>query len=82
MQVLNEKVLNFCCLGCLNVFQILMNRPDGTVSDFKETDLYRTCVEFGLIPEIKIILRVEDLRRSRMGLHCRKQLREKTSPRK
>jgi len=27
-----------------------MNRPDGTVSDFKETDLYRTCVEFGLIP--------------------------------
>ena len=50
MQVLNEKVLNFCCLGCLNVFQILMSRPDGTVSDFKETDLYRTCVEFGLIP--------------------------------
>jgi heavy metal translocating P-type ATPase len=48
--VLNEKVLYFCCLGCLNVFQILMNRPEGTVSDFKETDLYRTCVEFGLIP--------------------------------
>jgi heavy metal translocating P-type ATPase len=49
-QVLNEKVLDFCCLGCLNVFQILMNRPDGTVSNFKETDLYRTCVEVGLIP--------------------------------
>jgi heavy metal translocating P-type ATPase len=27
-----------------------MNRPEGTASDFKETDLYRTCVEFGLIP--------------------------------
>ncbi len=51
MQVLNGEVLNFCCLGCLNVFQILMNRPEGTVSDFKETDLYRTCVEFGLIPK-------------------------------
>ncbi len=50
MQVLNGKALYFCCLGCLNVFQILMNRPDGTVSDYKETDLYRACVEFGLIP--------------------------------
>ena len=50
MQVLNGKVMYFCCLGCLNVFQILMNRPDGMVSDFKETDLYRTCVDFGLIP--------------------------------
>jgi len=27
-----------------------MNRPEGTASDFKETDLYRSCVEFGLIP--------------------------------
>src|SRR5512139_1186500 len=50
MQVLNGKVLYFCCPGCLNVFQILMNRPDGRVSDFKKTDLYRTCVELGLIP--------------------------------
>lgn len=49
-QVLNEKVLYFCCLGCLNVFQILMNRPEASVSDFRETNLYRTCVEFGLIP--------------------------------
>ncbi|MGZ3590809.1 MAG: heavy metal translocating P-type ATPase, partial [Thermodesulfobacteriota bacterium] len=49
-QVLNGKILDFCCLGCLNVFLILMNRPEGTTSDFKETDLYRTCVEFGLIP--------------------------------
>lgn len=34
----------------MNVFQILTNRPEGNASDFKETDLYRTCVELGLIP--------------------------------
>ena len=49
-QIVDEKVLDFCCLGCLNVFQILMNRPEGSISNFRETDLYRACVEFGLIP--------------------------------
>jgi heavy metal translocating P-type ATPase len=49
-QVLKGEVLDFCCPGCLNVFLILTNRPEGTASDFKETDLYRACVEFGLIP--------------------------------
>ncbi len=27
-----------------------MNSPDGTASDFKKTDIYRRCVEIGLIP--------------------------------
>ena len=29
---------------------ILFNRPDGVPINFKETDLYRACVESGIIP--------------------------------
>ncbi len=47
---LNDKIFHFCCQGCLAVFEILFNRPEGIPSNFRETDLYRACVESGVIP--------------------------------
>ena len=49
-QVIEEETLHFCCTGCLNVFQILFNSPNGVTSNFRETDLFRACVESGIIP--------------------------------
>ncbi len=46
---LNGTSHPFCCPGCLNVFQILTNSPDGPPLDFKETELYRTCLALGII---------------------------------
>ncbi len=33
----------------MNVYQILTNHPDGPPEDFKETELYRTCLTLGII---------------------------------
>ncbi|MEW6443102.1 MAG: cation-translocating P-type ATPase [bacterium] len=41
--------LRFCCSGCAHVFEILSNVPGGPPADFRDTDLYRTCVASGLI---------------------------------
>jgi len=49
-QVVGGKVLYFCCPGCQYVFQALFNSPDGMPADFRMTDLYRSCVESGIIP--------------------------------
>jgi heavy metal translocating P-type ATPase len=43
------KTLDFCCAGCLYVFQILFRRPGGPPADYRETDLYRACVASGII---------------------------------
>lgn len=43
-------MIRFCCLGCLYVFQILYNSPEGMPEDYKNTELYRACVTAGLIP--------------------------------
>jgi heavy metal translocating P-type ATPase len=45
------KTLRFCCPGCQGVFQILGNDPYGRGGNFRETDLYRSCVEAGIIPQ-------------------------------
>jgi heavy metal translocating P-type ATPase len=44
------KTLRFCCPGCHGVYQILCNHPNGMAADFRETDLYRNCIEAGIIP--------------------------------
>jgi len=49
-EIVNDEILHFCCQGCLRVFQILFNSPDGIPANFRETDLYRACVESGVIP--------------------------------
>ena len=40
----------FCCPGCLHVYDILANLPEGPPSDFRNTDLFRQCVQAGIIP--------------------------------
>lgn len=47
---LNEKTLLFCCAGCRMVFEVLFNHPGGPPGDYRDTDLYRACVEAGIIP--------------------------------
>jgi|WetSurMetagenome_2_1015567.scaffolds.fasta_scaffold09610_3 heavy metal translocating P-type ATPase len=48
--VVQDTVLHFCCPGCLAVFQILFHKPGGSPGDFRETELFRTCVASGIIP--------------------------------
>ena len=50
-KVVHGETLRFCCRGCLAVFEILFNRPEGVPIDYRETDLYRACVESGIIPK-------------------------------
>jgi heavy metal translocating P-type ATPase len=49
-QRVNGEDLSFCCQGCLQVFLILFNSPDGIPPNFKETEIYRACIESGIIP--------------------------------
>ena len=42
--------LRFCCHGCRQVF-LLLSAASGVLPDnFRETELYRLCVESGIIP--------------------------------
>jgi heavy metal translocating P-type ATPase len=45
-----ENTLHFCCPGCLAVFRILSNRPEGAPDNFRHTELYQACVASGIIP--------------------------------
>jgi heavy metal translocating P-type ATPase len=49
-KIINGETLQFCCLGCQQVFLLLFNNPDGVPPHFRETDLYRACMESGIIP--------------------------------
>ncbi len=42
--------LHFCCLGCRQVFQLLCASTGVLPEGFRETELYRACVEWGIIP--------------------------------
>jgi P-type Cu2+ transporter len=44
------RTVQFCCLGCMVVFQILYNSPGGIPGDYQNTELYKACVSAGLIP--------------------------------
>jgi len=48
-ETVNGELLRFCCHGCLHVFQILFNSPEGLPADFRKTELYQACVSSGLI---------------------------------
>jgi heavy metal translocating P-type ATPase len=42
----------FCCMGCRQVFVMLMDAADSPDPvQFKETDLFKKCLEMGIIPE-------------------------------
>lgn len=44
------RTVHFCCPGCMYVFQILANSPEGIPEDYRNTELYKACVVAGLIP--------------------------------
>ncbi|NIR15152.1 MAG: cation-translocating P-type ATPase, partial [Desulfobacterales bacterium] len=49
--VLTNKAYRFCCMGCRQVFIMLLeasHEPDPT--SFRDTDLFRKCQEMGIIP--------------------------------
>ncbi len=45
-----SEEFHFCCPGCRGVFQLLFSSADGVPANFRETELYRACVDSGLIP--------------------------------
>ena len=49
-QMIDGETFPFCCPGCRQVFLILVNSPDGRPKNFRESELYRTCVRAGIIP--------------------------------
>ncbi len=49
--LVDGQTLHFCCPGCQMVFDILFHRPEGPPVDYRDTDLYRACIEAGIIPE-------------------------------
>ena len=45
------KTYLFCCLGCRQVFSILIEATgSGDPEKFRESDLFKQCVENGIIP--------------------------------
>ncbi|HSR10946.1 MAG TPA: hypothetical protein VLS90_05840, partial [Thermodesulfobacteriota bacterium] len=50
MSTIQGETRAFCCPGCRQVFLALFNSPGGFPENFRETDLYRACVEAGVIP--------------------------------
>ncbi|MDX9788099.1 MAG: heavy metal translocating P-type ATPase [Desulfobacterales bacterium] len=46
-----EKSYRFCCTGCRQVFQMLVQSAEvDRTEDFRETELFKKCREMGLIP--------------------------------
>jgi heavy metal translocating P-type ATPase len=49
--VFSETTYSFCCLGCRQVFNILIEATDSAdPAAFKKTDLFKQCLEKGIIP--------------------------------
>lgn len=47
----NKRSYRFCCMGCKQVFRMLMEATDSPdPSTFRETDLFKRCQEAGVIP--------------------------------
>ncbi len=47
-----NKTYQFCCLGCRQVFNILLEAADAAdPQKFRETDLFRLCQQNGIIPQ-------------------------------
>jgi heavy metal translocating P-type ATPase len=50
--VFSGNTYAFCCLGCRQVFNILVEASDnGNPQTFKKTELYKQCREKGIIPK-------------------------------
>lgn len=47
----DRKEFSFCCIGCRQVFIMLMEAADSpNPSHFKETALFKKCLEMGILP--------------------------------
>ena len=48
---ISERTFFFCCLGCRQVFHLLLEAtPGADPSAFRETELFKKCREMGIIP--------------------------------
>ena len=50
-KTIRGEFCRFCCAGCLHVYEILTNLPEGPPGNFRETDLFRDCMAAGIIPK-------------------------------
>jgi heavy metal translocating P-type ATPase len=58
--VFSGNTHSFCCLGCRQVFNILIEATDAPdPNTFKETDLFKQCQEKGIIPKSEADLAVQ-----------------------
>ncbi len=49
---IDGKAYHFCCNGCRQVFNILIEASDGSSPEtFKHSELFKQCVEKGIIPK-------------------------------
>jgi heavy metal translocating P-type ATPase len=48
-KAIGGEVLRFCCPGCEQVFSLLSVSPGGIPRNFRSTELYRACVQSGII---------------------------------
>jgi heavy metal translocating P-type ATPase len=54
----SDKTYRFCCMGCKQVFLMLLEATEsGDPARFKETDLFKKCLEMGIIPGSEAELR-------------------------
>jgi heavy metal translocating P-type ATPase len=55
--VFSGNTYSFCCFGCRQVFNILLEATDSAdPQTFKETDLFKHCQEKGIIPKTEVDL--------------------------
>ncbi len=53
IQVSEGEALSFCCIGCKQVYSILMEAADAPdPTHFKETELFKHCLRIGIIPSL------------------------------
>jgi heavy metal translocating P-type ATPase len=67
VKVAGRQALHFCCPGCRQVFQILSSSSKVTPEKFRETELYRACLEAGIIPRDEKDLETRGARGKRAG---------------
>ena len=54
---IDGKAYHFCCNGCRQVFNILLEASDGSDPEtFKDSELFKQCVERGIIPKSEACL--------------------------
>jgi heavy metal translocating P-type ATPase len=54
--VAEGTVHGFCCPGCRQVYLILSGGSGGLPADYRETEIYRACVQANIIPDGKSAL--------------------------